>query len=64
MVEEENSHYLVSPIDNQRFFFIGSSFSESVDVVYKDEEENWCLAAPEEQNYRILAPSEKSSCIC
>lgn len=41
IVDDENCHYWVSSIDNKRFVFVGGSFSESADVIYKDEEDNW-----------------------
>jgi hypothetical protein len=35
-----------------------------VDVIFKNDQGNWCLSSPEEQSIRMLAPSDSSGCIC
>lgn len=64
MIDDESSHYWVKHIPNTNFNFVGGSFAESADVVYKDESGKWCLSSTEEQSLRMLAPVDSSDCIC
>jgi uncharacterized protein (DUF1684 family) len=61
---EETARYMISNIPNTRFTFTGCSYSESVDMLYKTDDNQWAIMSVEEQSIRMLAPTDKNGEIC
>ena len=64
MLEDQMSVYWMTKVSQTNFNFIWSSFSESADIIFKTEEDEWALSSTEVESIRILAPSDSDSMIC
>ena len=60
-IDNEMAHYWTTRVKDTNFCFIGWSFSESAEILYKTEEDQWALAKPEEQAIQILCPSDSNT---
>ena len=57
MIANESAIYWIKSILNTKFIFSAWSFSESAEIFYKSEEDNWTKASPKKQSLKLLVPS-------
>ena len=60
-IDNEVARYWTTRVNETDFCFICWNFSESAEILYKTDEDQWALAKPEEQDIQILPPSDSNT---
>jgi hypothetical protein len=61
---DESANYLCKPIRGSNFSFIGCSYAQSVDVLFKTEDNAWALISTEDNEIKVLAPTDAEGEMC
>ena len=60
----ETAKYHLHNITDTKFNFISCSYGDSINIIFKTEENNWALESVDEQSIRVLAPADRDGDIC